>query len=145
MSNWFKAAVAAAVLCQAPNAGAAVDTRDLAGAWDFRAVFEDIGCTITGDATITPTNADNVFDVALNAVQTCDGVTEPPVGQRCTARRTQDRVSIRCTIVRIDAGRSYLPDDFELNVSDSGLMIGLLTANWNAPAVWRRRDAAPVS
>ncbi len=61
------------------------------------------------------------------------------------ARRISDRVSIRCTIVQIDPGRSYLPDDFELVVRDPGLMTGLLTANWNAPAVWRRRDSAPVA
>jgi|CXWL01.1.fsa_nt_gi hypothetical protein len=145
MSNWFKAALAAAILCQATAAQASVDTRTLAGAWEFRAVFEQIGCTITGGATITRTSTENVYDVALNAVQTCDGVTEAPVGQSCVARRVNDRVSIRCRIVQIDPGREYLPDDFELTVSDSGLMIGQLTANWYAPAIWRRRDTAPVS
>jgi hypothetical protein len=141
MSKWFSAVVIAAMLWPAP---VFAQTQSLVGAWDFRAVFQEIGCTISGEATITSTATSDVYDVALTAIETCGEVADAPVGQRCVARRVRDRVSIQCRIVQIDPGRDYLPDDFLLVVRDRTLMTGLLTANWNAPAVWRRRDSAPI-
>ena len=142
MWNWCRAALIATAF--SPSLAFA-QTQSLAGAWTFRAVFEEIGCSISGEATLTPTGADNVYDVALTATETCRTGSYGPVGQQCTARRAQDRVAIRCAIVSIEQGRSYLPDDFELVVRDANLMTGLLTANWNAPAVWRRLDRPPLA
>src|SRR5215510_7609315 len=135
MWNWCRAALIAAAF--SPSSALA-QTQSLAGAWTFRAVFEQIGCSISGEATLTPTRTGNVYDAALTATTTCRTGSFQPVGQACTARRAQDRVAIRCTVVSIEPGRPYLPDDFELTVRDANLMTGLLTANWYAPAVWRR-------
>jgi hypothetical protein len=142
MWNWCRAALIATVFIPS---SAFAQTQSLAGAWTFRAVFEEIGCSISGEATLTATRADNVYDVAMTATETCRTGSYQPVGQQCIARRTQDRVAIRCIIVSIEPGRPYLPDDFELTVQDANLMTGLLTANWNAPAVWRRLGRPPVA
>lgn len=144
MSKWFKAALIAAMLMPAPVFAQSQDS--LAGNWEFRAVFEEIGCVITGEATLTPAAQENRYDVVMIATETCTGqAPNAPVNEHCIAGRTGDRVSIICTLVNLAPGRSYLPDNFELVLRDPNTMIGLLTANWNAPAAWRRRDAAPVS
>ncbi len=77
------------------------------------------------------------------ATETCDGRITSRVEETCAAVRTRTHVSVRCRLDRAPA--NYQPDDFELEIVGDERMQGLLTANWNAPAEWRRLNAANVS
>lgn len=145
MSNWSSALALAIALTASP--AVATESASLAGAWQIRATYEAIGCVITGEAVLTPRNRADIYDVRMTTIETCDYDEGPnaPVDQACTATRRAEHVSVDCRVIRVDPGRGYLPDDFELLVIDDASMIGRLTANWNAPAIWRRANAVPVS
>ena len=100
------------------------------------------GCMITGQATLTPTRTQGVYTAAMTTRETCGDVVGGPVDQHCTVSQSAIRISVLCTVTHIDPVRDYLPDDFELVVSTPNRLTGLLTANWNAPAEWRRTTAA---
>lgn len=143
MSNWSKPAlIAAAFALAAPQADA--QTRDLSGQWAFRSENAAIGCTISGQATVHRMLTVGRYDVRFRATEACRGAYESWAEERCVATETQNHLSVRCRVDRSNAG-GYLPDDFELEIGGDGVMRGLLTANWNAPAEWRRLDAANVS
>ena len=139
MSNWFRPALLAAALAFATTPAHA-QTRDLSGRWAFRSEFAAINCTITGEATLQRQRRAGRYDVQMRATETCDGVPASWAEERCVATRTRNHLSVRCTVLRSSVG-GYLPDDFELEIAGDGSMQGLLTANWNAPAEWRRLDA----
>jgi len=66
--------------------------------------------------------------------------------EACQAEEIATHVSIRCKLVRTIPNHPYVPDDFELELRSDAVMTGLLTADWNTPAIWRRGDqAAPAA
>jgi hypothetical protein len=144
MSNWCKAALCAAIFAALTTSAFADDS--LAGEWVFQSVNDEIGCTIAGRATLThDANADTpAYRVAMRAAQTCGGVQTSESSETCAATRKSGAVVVSCRVVESTAP-GYLPDDFILTERNPDLMVGRLTANWNAPAEWRRARAAPVS
>lgn len=142
MSNWFSAAALAASFALALPAHAQSQTA-LAGQWAFRSENAAIGCTITGQATLRPARGSGRYNVRMIATETCDGRVNSQVDETCVATRMRTHLSVRCTVDRGPPG--YLPDDFELDIVGDGRMQGLLTANWNAPAEWRKLGAANIS
>lgn len=143
MSNWSKAAALVANLAFVSPAHAQTQT-GLAGQWAFRSEFAAINCTITGQATLTPT-APGRYDVRMTARETCGGADNGVAEEVCVATQTGTRVSVDCDVLRTIPQRRYYPDDFELQWGGGNHMTGLLTANWNAPAEWRRLGPPAVS
>lgn len=145
MSNWFRPALLAAAfaLCAVP---AHAQQSDLAGTWGFRAAFKAADCTMDGQATLTPARAPGVYNVRMRATETCSGEVRTTAEETCIATQSGQHVSLRCTVVSVTPASGYLPDDFELERVGGDRMQGVLTANWNAPAIWRRLDNnAPVA
>ncbi|NWG52947.1 MAG: hypothetical protein HXY28_04445 [Hydrogenophilaceae bacterium] len=134
---------ALALLCAAP--AAAQPAPSLAGAWTFETTPATARhCVIAGEAVVTATPARGAYDVQLRALETCgDGARWESV-QSCRAAQRERAVRIDCTLVQATPS-NYAADDFVLELKAPGLMEGVLTSTWDAPARWRRAGADHIS
>ncbi|MGD2134020.1 MAG: hypothetical protein PVI23_14595 [Maricaulaceae bacterium] len=136
--------------------GAGVDA-DITGDWTLQTkAFFDL-CRITGEMTLRPTEEPDVYEGELYAHQRCGngyvGYVEWRADQLVRAVREGDWLSITSTLVRVEPpSTTYAPDDFELQIVDSTLMMGELRSYLSdsdmpigvVEAAFQRGDA-PVS
>ncbi|MBI1186294.1 MAG: hypothetical protein GC206_03035 [Alphaproteobacteria bacterium] len=113
----------------------------LAGAWSFETTPATArNCVISGEAVVAATRTRDAYDVQMRALEVCgDGARWESV-QRCRATRRDRAVRIDCTLVSATPS-NYAPDHFVLELKAPGLMEGVLTSTWDAPARWRRAGA----
>jgi hypothetical protein len=122
--------IAALALLAAPSlAHAQAPVREAAqahlGAWSFKTQPYAGGCVLT---------------CRFDAVETCPNRTAKAT-QTCTVRRTGNAVKITSKVVRTDSP-SYVPDNFEVELTSPNEMRGGMQSFNSAPVVFRRRMQA---
>ena len=146
MSTWCSGALAAAGLAFTCAPALAAAAAPLAGRWSFRSDNAALGCSISGDATLAAGSEANTYIVRMVAHETCGPDDHGVAAEICQAQLTGTHLSVHCGVLRTIPARTYYPDNFELDLRPDGAMSGVLTANWNTPALWRRGgDGAPVA
>src|SRR5262245_61253387 len=144
MRGWMIAALALAV---ATSAAAQSQAASLAGAWTYRTDVWTTGrCVISGDAMLTPIagRADQ-YRAHLVSTEACDYGGGAVAEQECVVLQDGQTVLVQCRVTRTNSSAGYLPDDFVLQMRTHDHLVGRLTANWNAPAEWRRRSSPAIS
>lgn len=135
--------IALALLCAAP--ATAQSAPSLAGAWTFEttpATYRN--CTIAGEALFTASRTRGAYDVQLRALEVCEDGARWRSVQACRAAQRDRNVRIDCTVVSAEPS-NYASDNFVLELKAPGLMEGVLTSTWDAPARWRRAGADYIS
>lgn len=136
----FAFIAALAFLC----AGEAHAQATIAGAWVFEATQPEIGCRITGQATIAARDDAGVRRVQLTTHEVCNAGGEWRSTQECSAAVNEGRLIIDCAVVEATPS-NYRADDFILDVLSAELMQGELVSNERWATRWRRPSAAPIS
>ncbi len=105
------------------------------GAWSFKTPPYAGGCVLSGQMRITQPNA-GPLSCRFNAVETCANRTAKAT-QTCTVLRTGNGVKITSKVVRTDSP-SYVPDNFEVELTAPDEMRGMMKSFNSAPVVFRR-------
>ena len=118
---------------------------DLYGHWNWETDLKT--CSFNGKAFIGE-NLDGAVSCEITAHQVCRS-TEALVRQTCKLSRDGDLVRIDSSVAEYldgfgSARENYQPDNFDLFVVSSSLMIGHLDSLSYAPSRWTR-DASPTS
>lgn len=118
---------------------------NLAGLWAFEAKLPNI-CSFNGQARLIPTSDPAFFECELTAEQDCPGAdVRFVVEQSCTVDIEDGVATVHSTIERFLAGeptRSYLPDNFQLDIRSESHLEGVLIGSGAYPAEWRRAEGA---
>lgn len=123
------AAALSGLVAGTASADAAI-TPGLAGTWTFKSWTYDT-CSFGGVATFRPTGEAGLFDCELTARQECDAVRWT-VRQSCTARQTENRVTVTSEIEEFLEGPEtdrYWPDNFVLTLHSPRRMSGSLISH----------------
>jgi hypothetical protein len=143
------AASAVALALAAPSgapvwaqSNAAPPDADILGAWSFQTEpYENLRCQMTGELILTETSVPNVYGGELIAYEACDGAQIYEARQSATVTRDGDRLTITSTLLKVlPRPDAYAPDNFELEIVSSALMVGELRSADIAPATFRRRE-----
>lgn len=142
LPRFASALLASAALCGAALAQPRSEAPSIAGAWGFEtAPYQSGSCRMTGAMTIARSRVANEYTCTFIATERCTW-GEWSAEQRCTARRTGDRLEIVSTIVKLTPpGTSYAPDNWSLTVRSSDLMVGELRSADIAGVQFRRGPA----
>jgi hypothetical protein len=130
------ALLAAPSLAQAPVRQAA---QAHLGAWSFKTQPYAGGCVLSGQMLIAQPSA-GPLTCRFDAMETCPNRTAK-AAQTCTVRRTGNAVKITSKVVRTDSP-SYVPDNFEVELTSPNEMRGGMQSFNSAPVVFRRRMQA---
>lgn len=132
MRKLLAGALACCALC-AP--AAAQSARDFAGTWAFRTDYYG-QASLSGAAIVTPAGRGE-FAIALVAQeQSVEGGAITVAAQTCRGLATGAQLSIMCALD--EAMENYLPDNFELTLTDEGRMEGVLQSAAQAQALFVR-------
>lgn len=145
MWNWFRTTLI--VVCVAGTPATAQTAYQLEGQWRYRtAVWTDGECVITGQASLVrDESAPNRYTAQIVSTEACADGESTTVPQACSVEQQQELVFVLCRVLDPDGAPFYQPDNFMLRMETRDHLVGRLTANWNAPAEWRRANAALIS
>ncbi|MGD2134025.1 MAG: hypothetical protein PVI23_14620 [Maricaulaceae bacterium] len=125
---------------------------DITGDWEFETKIYVGGCKMTGEMTIERSETEGQYVGQLIAREKCSGFVDEngePLGdieyyaeQSVVATRDGDQIYIDATLeLVLPSPDNYWPDDFELEIVDSALMMGALRSYNDAPVAFFRGDA----
>jgi hypothetical protein len=109
------------------------------GAWSFKTQPYAGGCVLSGQMRITQPSA-GPLSCRFNAVETCPGRVSKAT-QTCAVSRTGNAVKITSKVVHTDSP-SYVPDNFEVELTSPTEMRGMMRSFNSAPVVFRRSEQA---
>ncbi|MEM7767467.1 MAG: hypothetical protein AAF253_08265 [Pseudomonadota bacterium] len=115
----------------------------LAGSWTFKSWTYDT-CTFGGVATFRTTSEPGTYACELTARQECPSV-QWTVRQSCTARRTDNRVTVTAQVEEFLEGPEtdqYWPDNFILTLHSNKRMTGSLVSHGVHPSEFTRSPGA---
>ncbi|HVY02148.1 MAG TPA: hypothetical protein VG983_00715 [Caulobacterales bacterium] len=141
-------AFAAIAACALISVAAAAVRDPVDGAWSFKTGAFDNGCVLTGQLMVQPKAAGGAHACKLKARETCPALKQSGVqlapaidiiaDETCTLTEKNGRVIIQSKVVSAPA-MPYLPDNFDLQLKDSGRMEGdFLSTEILAKAVFFR-------
>jgi hypothetical protein len=115
----------------------------ISGAWTFQTAPYDgdrdgRSCTMKGSMVIVQGRTPNELTCTFTATETCP-FGEWVAEQTCTAKRTGDKLDITSTVRRVTPNTvSYAPDNWQLTIRTSDLMVGELRSADIANVQFRR-------
>jgi hypothetical protein len=144
MRGWLIAALTLTVAAVAASASALPAPAGLEGVWTYRTeAWTAANCVISGNAILSRSDGrPNEYRARMVSTESCEHGRVTRAEQECIVLQDAQTVLVECRVVSTSPPSSYLPDNFVLEVRTRDLLVGRLTANWNAPAEWRRATPA---
>lgn len=105
------------------------------GEWAFKTDAYGGRCVLTGRMRITEA-PNGALSCRFDAAETCPERVAT-AKQTCTVERTGNSVRITSKVVQTNA-QSYVPDNFEVELTSPDLMRGMMRSFHSAPVVFRR-------
>lgn len=118
----------------------------ITGAWSFQTQPYDgdrdgRACTMKGSMTIVQGRTGEALTCTFTATETCPFGTWT-AEQTCTAKRTGDKLEITSAVRRVTPNTvNYAPDNWQLTIRTSDLMVGELRSADIANVQFRRGPA----
>ena len=127
---------------------------DPTGSWSFETKSEIKGCTISGNMTIGPEEAEGERACSFISQETCENIPDEviTIDQICRVRRHPVSKSliinsqVAASLTEDYSVANYLPDNFNLDSVSKDKMTGMWwDTNFSAPVIFWREKAKPSS